>query len=444
MATATEPPLRFASGRLNSSIAQLYSLIQPDKPTEEFLFVQRVAGTFVVRVGLVAIGFLSSIATARLLGPYGRGIYAAAIVLVALASQLANLGMQVSNTFYVAGQRSLLPRLISNSLLVSLLGGSLSSLLVMFLFCVRPNWAPVRGAVLVIALTLIPVTLASLLLQNLLLGIQEVKWYNISDITGKAFFLVLCGILALKGRWTATSFMAIAFASVLMTVFITTGRLLSIVHSLPFPDLHLMWRQAGYGFKSYVVSIAAYVVLKADVLMVKQMAGSVAAGFYSLASSMTDYVYMFPTVVGMMLFPALSATASPLRRWNRAKKTTLVVTAIMALLSLCTAAGAKPLIELVYGREFLPALPAFVVLCMAIVFYSANNVVSIYFSSCGLPWFSVWIWPVAAGFNVILNLYFIKHWGIIGASVSSLVTYSSLFAVQYRYASVTAAKEHCP
>src|SRR5437588_9758412 len=101
--TAAEPqPIRPAASQLNAVFAQLYAFIQRGETTERFLFAQRVAGTFLVRVALVAIGFLTSIATARLLGPYGRGIYGAAIVLVTLASQFGNLGLHVSNTFYVA------------------------------------------------------------------------------------------------------------------------------------------------------------------------------------------------------------------------------------------------------------------------------------------------------------------------------------------------------
>jgi O-antigen/teichoic acid export membrane protein len=441
--TATEPrPIRIGARRVSAAFGQLYALIQPGGTSERALFVQRVAGTFVVRVVLVAIGFLTSIATARLLGPSGRGIYGTAVVLVTLASQFGNLGMHVSNTYFVSGRRSLLPILISNSLLVSLVGGGGISLLVLLLFKLCPAWAPVQGAVLDLALWLIPVTLGVLLLQNLLLGIQEVKWYNVTDITGKGLFLLSCGTFTIAlHHWDPEYVMVVALASALATFLMAGARLMAITGRLPRPDFDLIRLQAGYGLKSYVICLAGYVVLKSDVLIVKQMAGAAAAGYYSLASSMTDYVYMFPTVVGMMLFPALSATASPLQRWNRAKKTMLGIIGIMSLLSLCAAIIARPVIALVYGRDFLPALPAFLVLCLAIVFYGANTVISIYFSSSGLPWFSVGIWPAAAALNIGLNLYAIRKWGIVGAAISSLLTYSALFLAQYSHARRTVGRE---
>jgi O-antigen/teichoic acid export membrane protein len=442
MVTAASKPSPAAAGRSGSVLARVVAFTRPAVATERSLFIQRVGGTFTVRVVLVVIGFLTSIATARLLGPYGRGIYGAAIVLVTIASQFGNFGMHVSSTYYVAGDRSLLPRLFSNSLLVSLLGGSLISLLVLLLFRLRPSWAPVNGVVLDIALLLIPLTLCVLLLQNLLLGVQEVKWFNISDVSGKVAFLAPCLIFAFAlHHWTAEYVMVIALFSVVLTVAIGGYRLLALVGRLVPPDLSLLRRQSGYGFKSYIVCLAGYAVLKADILMVKQMAGAVAAGYYSLASSMTDYVYMFPSVVGMILFPMLTGTGNPVQRWRRARKTMAGVAGIMAVFSAGAAVMARPMIAIVYGRDFLPALPAFLILCVAIVFYGANTVLSIYFAASGLPWFAVWIWPAAALLNIGLNLYAIAHWGIVGAAMTSLVTYGSLFLVQFGYAGTTAVRQ---
>jgi O-antigen/teichoic acid export membrane protein len=332
--------------------------------------------------------------------------------------------------------------MISNSLLVSLVGGGTISLMAMLLFRFHPLWAPVEGPVLDLALLLVPVTLATLLLQHLLLGVQEVKWYNVSDITGKGAFLVLCGLFAVIVRqWRVEFVVIIALVSALITFLLAGGRLLATAGHLPPPDLRLLRTQAAYGLKAYFVCLAGYAVLKSDVIMVKYIAGGTAAGYYSLASSMTDFVYMFPVVVGMMLFPVLTSTMNPLQRWYRARVTMVVVTAIMLLIALSAGLIAKPLVAWVYGRDFLPAVPAFLVLCPAIVFYGANTVVSIYFSSCGLPWFSVWIWSLAAALNIGLNLFTIRYWGIVGAAISSLITYSGLFAAQYAHANRTANEE---
>jgi O-antigen/teichoic acid export membrane protein len=427
--------IRRAVENLNTAWLQLSSLVRPGHNTAAALFVQRVGGTLIVRVTLTAIGILTSVMIARLLGPEARGIYGAAIVLGSIGAQFGNFGLHVSNTFYVAKHRSMLPVLLSNSLCVSAAGGGSISLVLLLLFKMRPAWAPVNGGVLRMVLALIPVTLGGLLMQNLLLGIQQVKWFNLVDVAGRGVTVVVCGTAALLFRsLKAEQVVGIALLSTLVTFLLAAGRVLFITRRLPRPDLTLLRSHVSYGIRPYVSCLSAYAVLKIDVLMVKNMAGNAAAGYYSLASNMTDFIYMLPAVVAMMLFPALSSTADPGQRWNRARKTLAGVTAMMVLIALCAAVVAKPLTGFAYGKEFLPAVPSFLVLCCAIVFYGANNVVSTYFASCGQPWFTVWIWPASALLNIGLNLYCIARWGIVGAAISSLVTYSMLFLVQYGYA----------
>jgi PST family polysaccharide transporter len=272
-------------------------------------------------------------------------------------------------------------------------------------------------------------------MQNLLLGIQQIKWFNLVDVGGRAMFFVACGTGALLfHRMDAGQIMGIALFSGLVTFLLAGARLLYLSGYLSPPDTSLLRKQAFYGFRAYLTCVSAYLVLKVDILMVRNIAGNAAAGYYSLASNMADSVYMFPAVVGMMLFPVLAGTVDPQQRWNRAMRTMAAVAAIMAVIAACAALLAKPLIAFAYGKQFLSSVPAFLVLCCAIVFYGANNVISIYFSSCGQPWCSVWVWPSAALLNIGLNLFCIRAWGIVGAAVASLLTYFALLAVQYGFA----------
>lgn len=93
-----------------------------------------------------------------------------------------------------------------------------------------------------------------------------------------------------------------------------------------------------------------------------------------------------------------------------------------------------PIVRLAFGARFLPAVPAFLILCVAIVFYGANSMISIFFSSCGQPWLSVWLWPAGAVLNIGINFLTIPQWGIVGAAVASLVTYVALCVGQYALA----------
>src|SRR5262249_32942096 len=94
---------------------------------------------------------------------------------------------------------------------------------------------------------------------------------------------------------------------------------------------------------------------------------------------------------------------------------------------------ARPMIHLLFGNDFLPAAPAFVLLAVAMIFYGVNNIVSNYLAALPFPWFSVVIWIVICALNIGLNLLWIPAYGIMGASLSSLVCYVLVLLAQLVY-----------
>ena len=98
---------------------------------------REVLGTLIVRVLLIAAGFISSIITARFLGPEGRGVFFYWTTLAAFAIQFGNLGLHSSNTYLLTKGRARLSSLAANSLWVSIIGGGiLGALLILSLWLI--------------------------------------------------------------------------------------------------------------------------------------------------------------------------------------------------------------------------------------------------------------------------------------------------------------------
>jgi hypothetical protein len=137
-------------------------------------FVRKAAETYATRIAGIAVGFVTSVIVARLLGPEGRGQFAIAVALSAIGVQFGNLGLATSNTYFVSKDRGLLAVLLGNTFLVALgLGAVFSATLHVFLLG-WPQLAPIRACCSSwpSCPSLGPL---QLLLQNLLLGIQEVR-----------------------------------------------------------------------------------------------------------------------------------------------------------------------------------------------------------------------------------------------------------------------------
>jgi O-antigen/teichoic acid export membrane protein len=390
-------------------------------------FVRKVAEAYATQIILLGLSLLTSITVARTLGPEGRGLYAIAMAIGAIGVQLGNLGLHASNTYYVAKDRSLLPGLLGNSLVVSLgLGGGIG-FLGCLIFSFWHHIAPVEGPLLWLGLAWIPIGLAFLLVENLLLGLQDVRSYNKVELLNRALALVLLCAVILRHRTTPETVFLAMLSSITFSTVWTITRVLRASDRLPRPSAQILAAHFRLGIKAYLISLFGFLLLRIDLFMVKYMLGAEQAGYYSIASTMADYVLMLPSVIGLILFPRLSSLkdhAEKFRQANKAAKGTA-----LTLLPLLAFAGiaAKPVVAILFGKAFLPAAFAFLWLIPGILAMGVETTLVQFLNSLGYPVAIVWLWFSATVLNVMLNLWLIPAFGIVGASVASSICYSLVF-----------------
>ncbi len=400
-------------------------------------FVRKVAETFVARVLLIGIGLITSVIVARILGPEGRGLYAVAAAVSAIGVQFGNLGLHASNIYYVAKDRSLLPGLVGNTLVVSFVFGGVGAFAAWILFSFWPDLAPVNGFLLIIALIWVPFGLAYMLMQNLLLGLQEVRAYNVVELTTKILSVCLITIVIAFNLTTVETVFSAGFVSLFISFLWALCRLKPHLNKIPLPSLLLFKKNIRYGLKAYLAAFFAFLVLRIDLLMVKSILGSEQAGYYSIAATMADMVYMLPVVIGTILFPKLSALSDNRKKWELTKKVSYGVGCFMLILIVAAVFLAKPVTGFLFGKAFLPAVPAFIWLMPAILLLSVNTILMNYFGSIGLPSIVVYSPAMATLLNIVLNICLIPAWGCVGAAWSSIVAYGmmltfSLLYIRYR------------
>jgi len=396
-------------------------------------FIHKVAGTFVTQVLIIGIGLVTTAIVARVLGPEGRGFYALATMIGAVGVQFGNLGLHASNTFYVAKNPNWLPSLAANSLAISLGVGGSGAVLVWIVMSVWPNLAPVTGLLLFLALMWIPFGLAYMLLQNLLLGIQEIKAYNKIVLISRLLGVGLLGVvIVLKVVRVEIVFGVKLVAQIYAFLWV-------LWHLRPFLCRRpvLSWTQfkgnISYGLKAYLAAFFSFLVLRVDLLIVKQMLGAEQAGYYSIAVNMADMVYMLPVVIGTILFPKLSAMSSTREKWEYARKVMLWVGMMMMGLGFVAAIVAAPTVKLLFGEAFLPAVPAFLWLIPAVIVLSINTVFMNFFASIGNPNIVIYSPGIAAVFNIALNIKLTPFLGIVGTSIASILAYGLMMSLSLVY-----------
>lgn len=389
-------------------------------------FFKKVVETYLTRLVVTGLGLIAGIILARVLGPEGRGIYAVAVVIGAVGVQFGNFGLHSANTYYVTRDKKLLPSLLGNVLFVIFVGGFGGAGIAWLVFWLWPNLVPIHGFFLILVLAWIPFGLAYMFFQNLLLGVHEVRFFNKTEFLNSFLGVVFFAILIFMGEARAETFFGAVFLALIISSVVMFGKLSKHLKKAPWPSFKVFKLTFGYALKSYLAGFFIFLVLRVDLLMVSYMLGEKETGYYAISVSMADLVYMIPLMVGTILFPKASAIKNVIEKWQLTKKVLGVLSGVMVVVCGLAILLASPLVQLLFGEAFLPAVPAFIWLLPAIFLLAVGSTLGYFISAVDIPLVVVPYTLMVAILNIVLNLFFIKEFGIVGAAISSVISYGAM------------------
>jgi len=396
--------------------------------------VHHIIFTAGMRVASLALGLASTVVIARTLGPRGQGVVAMLWFVGGLAVQLGNLGLHATATYFVAQEHARLGSVVTLSVAQSALVGGALALLLMGLAHGQPGWfAGVAPDYVTLFALAVPFMLAALFFQSTLLGLERIRAYNGIETGGRALLLLLLLI----------SLVALQAGLVLAVISIVTTQLLVCLGY----GIALRWAGAkwelrfpagfvsaalGYGLKAYFTALFAFLVIRADIFLVNYLRGTAAAGLYSVAVSLADQALLLPTIIGLMLFPAVARPQQAREQLTLTLQVSRQTVAVMLLLVVVLAVAARPVLWLLYGPAFHESAPAFHWLLPGIFLLSVEIVLAQHLAALGFPRALVFVWLAGFLLNLPLNLVLIPRWGIVGAAVASSLSYGFVFLAVLR------------
>lgn len=396
------------------------------------------AETLLVRLSLTAVSAVVGILMTRALGVEGRGLFTTVATVTAIAAQFSNLGLHAANSYFAATRAELRRTLFGNSLLAataSILCGTGVALLV-------DRWGssePLPPLLLLLAIIQVPMQVAPLLLQNLLVGMGHVRLSNALDILASLVPVSLFSALLVWGVVRVdTAVLAGTIAGLLPTLFAIVA--VASVCGAPTCSLPVIKTSLPYSFRAYLAALCMFLVLKLDLLMVDALAGRVSVGHYAVAVSLCDMLLMVPQVLGTVLFPRLAASETETVRWSATKKGFVAVVALLGAGCLALEFVADPLIPMLFGETFRPSIVSLRWLLPGVVCLAANTILMHYFAARGMPLVTVWSPAIACAINVLLNLWFIPRWGAPGAAMTSSIAYGLMLTLSLGYILVNKGK----
>jgi O-antigen/teichoic acid export membrane protein len=268
-------------------------------------------------------------------------------------------------------------------------------------------------------------------MQRLNLGLYEVRSYNKMEVINRGCALALIGIVILSRRISPETIITANLVALTVGCFWALRNMRPYcLSSFPWPSWKLLRQHLSLGVKAYFITALSFLHMRVALLMVKYMLGPQQAGYYSVASGLGDYILMLPGVIGLVLFPKLSAIVSVPEKLRQTKS--VVLGTALALIPLLTATVilAKPAVRILFGRPFMPAADVFLWLVPGIFMIGVEGATVQFLNSEGYPKILVGVWVSSIVVDVLLNLWAIPHFGIRGAAlVTSISNTAALIGV---------------
>jgi O-antigen/teichoic acid export membrane protein len=167
------------------------------------------------------------------------------------------------------------------------------------------------------------------------------------------------------------------------------------------------------------------IYMKIDQVMIKEMLGAEEVGLYAAAVRLSEAWYFIPMAITSSLFPAIvnAKKQSEELYYQRLQRLYDLMVWMAVAIALPTTFLAPWIIELLYGEAYIGAANVLSIHIWAGVFVFLGVASSKWLLNENLQIFSTINTTIGAIINIVLNYYLIQHIGIIGAAVSTLISY---------------------
>jgi O-antigen/teichoic acid export membrane protein len=381
------------------------------------------------KIFVLLMNVVATVVVARALGPSGRGVLAVALALTGTLVQFGTLGFASANPYFAARDPASRARVVANTVWLSAAVGPVLILVGLGLKALAPGAiADLNWLELVIALSGVPAALATPLLQAILLGEARTVAYNVTEA---AFSVVPVAVLIVG--FTVFDFDVTGALLVMVGgYYLGAGTYLALLmrHKPPLrdPDFSLLAEMAKYGFRVYVATLMAFLVIRLDLLLVNGYLGAKEAGYYSVAVALVEGMYLLPTVVGLNLFPRI-ARGAPDEVSAEVFRSIAVLYGLFCLVSIPLAG---PAISYLFGSRFEPATALYYWLVPGAFSLGMLTILSHHFAGRGFPLEAMLIWFVGLGVNLVMNLLLLAEYGTYIAALSSSIAYTVLLVLHMR------------
>jgi O-antigen/teichoic acid export membrane protein len=371
-----------------------------------------------------ALGFVSAILLARLLGPSDRGLLAIELTVVNFGYAVVGLGLPYA-VEYQASRRERPGALLGNTLAY---GAFLAVVLVPGVWLLRGPLSDVLargqgGTTWLLVGALIPLTFLQWTSLNQLSGQLRFGLFNgVFAATRLVYVVTVVLLLMLTGLGVTAGLAAAAVAA--LAGWAAAAAAIAR-HDRPTVDLGLFRRLAGYALRLWPGQLFQILNYRLDVIVLQFFRPLSEVGYYVVAQAVAELVNGLASAFQSSVLPLVSSDDDEEGR-HRTTSSALRHQLILATAAVVAIAALSPVVLLLgFGPAYRSAFVPMLILLPGIVLLNTGTVAGASLDGRGRPELMSMLAGGSLVVTVALDLALIPPLGVDGAAIASLIAYTA-------------------
>jgi O-antigen/teichoic acid export membrane protein len=392
-------------------------------------FLDHYGSTLLGQGFTLGLGVLTGILSARLLGPAGRGEYAAIIIWPMGIAMLCSFGINQAIAFNVGRRTFTISEIATATTAVGLVQSALSILIGLLVVPLAlQKYSPIVQHLGIVFVLLTPALLMGGYPANLFQGLPDLLRFNlIRTISPFTYCAALIGLYYAQ-HGSLQRVVLSQLSSYILALVIGALMVWRILKPRPKWNASAIPKLIHFGFRTQATNLANYFNQRVDQLVLSLLVPPEQLGFYAVAVTLSTAVTVFPQAAGIVTFSrgsgqhAKDAIATMGTSFRASLFWLLASCSILYVLS-------PILIHLLFGAAFKGSVLACRILLPGALMLGLNQVLYNGASALGRPGLPSIAEGISMAVTALGLLVLVPRYGYIGAAIVSSIAYTISFLV---------------
>lgn len=372
---------------------------------------------------MVASGLITSIITARYLGPEKNGVIASLLVYPGLFMSIGSLGVQQSTTYFL-GKNIFSENQIKKAVTQIWFFTSFLALLICY-FLIR-DFSNSGDNLVYVILALIPIPFALFNTYNsgIFLGKNQIKTFNKINWIPSFITLVFSVLLIIVYPLDIPGYLiALIGGPVFISVLLLFKNKFIKSFSLNFEWL-IIRKMLNLGLVYALALLVINLNYRFDVIMLDKMSTAYELGIYSKGSNIIQFLWQVPMLLSTIVFARSAVSKDNLAFSLKVSQLLRVSFCAIILMSLMLVFLSKFLIIGLFGSEFEGSVKVLQLLIPGVLLLTIFKVMNMDLAGKGMPSVSLKAMVPGLIINIFANWILIDEYGANGAAIASTISYT--------------------